>query len=387
MLGMNRLRMWCGLTFLGGAAVLTPIFAQSGDRPLHRMAEFFQNKKTGTPPAPAPLREDARRIVEVQIELAWLAEPFTFPFYLEAHADAHQLEIRGNVPSRAVREHALKVARLYSPLPIVDSMKENPALTVKHMRMSAGQLQSAVNTALAESMPRHVRNLQARCSADGRVAIAGTVASFEEKLAISQSLRRLHGCTSVTNSVQVAADPDGSIARGITRGPQADAKPAAKQEPFFPRLTSNANKSAKPIVVPGSTNPAANDGSPRTATAVPASRTKETPEPMLTIGLGQPVDPPQGAKTAPAQPVAQTRTTPDPVKTLARANPTQLKRRIEQACPMAKEVKISFSSATDVRIEVQAAKPEDGDQLAGAVLSLPDLEPYKVDLHITLPQK
>jgi hypothetical protein len=67
--------------------------------------------------------------------------------------------------------------------------------------------------------------------------------------------------------------------------------------------------------------------------------------------------------------------------------PVQLKKRIEQACPTAREIKLTFSTPTDVRIELHPARAEDSDQLAGQVLSLPELQSYKVDLMIMIPQQ
>src|ERR1022692_1422896 len=58
------------------------------------------------PPAPST-QPDPRRVTEVNVEVAWLADPVTFPYYLEAHVDGGQLEVRGYVPSKAIREHAL----------------------------------------------------------------------------------------------------------------------------------------------------------------------------------------------------------------------------------------------------------------------------------------
>src|SRR5262245_10834839 len=57
---------------------------------------------------------DSGRRTEIQVELAWLSDPLTFACMLQARADGPNLEVRGFVPSQAVREHALKLARLNS---------------------------------------------------------------------------------------------------------------------------------------------------------------------------------------------------------------------------------------------------------------------------------
>src|SRR5207244_2878949 len=111
-----------------------PLAAQISDRPLPKFLDLFQaKKKAETPPM---VREDADRLGEILVELAWLADPVTFPFYLDARVQGASLELHGNVPSRAVRAHAVKLARLNSPLAIVDALKENPQLKVRPLRMA-----------------------------------------------------------------------------------------------------------------------------------------------------------------------------------------------------------------------------------------------------------
>src|SRR5205809_71065 len=77
----------------------------------------------------APL--DPRRVTTINVEVAWLADPVTFPYYLEAHiTSAQQLEVRGYVPNKMVRDQALRIAQVYSSMPVIDSMKEHASLLV-----------------------------------------------------------------------------------------------------------------------------------------------------------------------------------------------------------------------------------------------------------------
>jgi hypothetical protein len=374
-----NLGTWCTLAFLGCWTWATPLWAQTNDRPLQKVFDFFQPKKT----APTPtLREDANRLAEIFVELAWLGNPLTFPFYLEARVDNGLLEVRGNVPSRGVREQALKLARLHSPLPVVDALKENPGMMVRPVRLSASQLQNGVQSTLREAMPRQVKNLQARSSADGKVVLSGTVSSFEEKLAISQALRRLNGCVAVTNVVQVASDPDGSLARNFSSpspgGAAAQLKTASRP---------NTPNQGQEIPLPFNTGtiPTSNFKNQGPLSAQTTSLGKE---PM--IGLGQPLSLGNAPATTEQPPAAISSrgvvVVPEGKKNGPPLTQAQLKKRIEQACPGAREIKINFTSATDVRVEVRASRQEEGDQLAGAILSLQELEAYRVDLHITLPQ-
>src|SRR5438132_6306475 len=105
--------------------------------------------KTPDKGAPAKsLLPDLRRVTEIDVEVAWLADPMTFPYYLEAHVTGAQLEVRGYVPNKAVREHALRIAQVHASMPVADGMKEHPSLLVRPSQMSPQQLQSSVMSSL-----------------------------------------------------------------------------------------------------------------------------------------------------------------------------------------------------------------------------------------------
>src|SRR4051794_6283264 len=55
---------------------------------------------------------DPRRQAEIQIELAWLADPVTFPYFLEARTTSAGLVVRGYVPNKAVHEQAVNLAKV-----------------------------------------------------------------------------------------------------------------------------------------------------------------------------------------------------------------------------------------------------------------------------------
>src|SRR5438552_14924338 len=84
-----------------------------------------------TPEKSKSAQPDPKRLTEVNVEIAWLADPVTFPYYLEAHATGTQIEVRGFVPNKAVRDHALRIAQVFSSMPVVDAMKEHPSLAVR----------------------------------------------------------------------------------------------------------------------------------------------------------------------------------------------------------------------------------------------------------------
>src|ERR1700678_1104779 len=127
-------------------------------------------------PAKSPL-PDPRRVTEISVEIAWLADPVTFPYYLEARVNgSQQLEVRGYVPDRFVREHALRTAQVNSSLPVLDSMKEQASLLVRPSPMAPQQLQSSVASSLRAALPKQYPQLKVECGSDGKVSVSGPVA-------------------------------------------------------------------------------------------------------------------------------------------------------------------------------------------------------------------
>ena len=179
----------------------------------------------------------SRPAVEVQVELAWLADPVTFPYMLEARMEGGQLRARGYVPSPAVREHALKLARMHCPHPVSDALQINPRVQAVGLHLPAEHLQVAVRMHLQQAFPGRSAPLSVRCRRDGTVTVSGKVPTLEQKLAVSQALRRLHGCNCVINQLEVPASA------------QAHA-PGANPFPWESDPPKSATASAPPRVVP-----------------------------------------------------------------------------------------------------------------------------------------
>src|ERR1019366_1054799 len=184
-------------TVLGLVLFASLAYVPAADAQL--LPRWFGSKSSDKNQPVKSTQPDTRRVIEVNVEVAWLADPVTFPYYLEAHATGGQLEVRGYAPDKAVREHALRIARVYSSLPVTDSLKEHPSLLVRPTQMSPQQLQGSVLSSLRVALPKQFQQLKAECGSDGKVYVVGTVNTCEEKMAVSHALRRLHGCTSVQN--------------------------------------------------------------------------------------------------------------------------------------------------------------------------------------------
>jgi hypothetical protein len=244
--------------------------------------------KSGMPADLQPLpAAEGKRLMEIQMELAWLADPVTFPYYLEAHIQGDTLLVQGYVPSRAVHEQALKHARQQCSLKITDALKEHSGVAVKPTRTSASQLQQGATTALRQSVGQGAARLQVKCGSDSKITVSGWVGSFEEKLTVSQTLRRLHGCTAVINTthVEVNGAPRTAGAAGAfaSQEKQADTS-AAEAKPASEKGTSAA--APKVPTLPASMNKTANAPTPPERTAVSAKPAVER-APVLPFGFFQ----------------------------------------------------------------------------------------------------
>src|SRR5262245_14173570 len=65
---------------------------------------------SSTPPLTevSPVADGPTRLLEMKVELAWMADPAVFPYRLAIRFEGGALEVRGYVPGEAVREQALK---------------------------------------------------------------------------------------------------------------------------------------------------------------------------------------------------------------------------------------------------------------------------------------
>lgn len=357
--------------FVGLALVASFSFVHTANGQL--LPRWFGPKTVDKNPAVKSEQPDPRRVTEVNVEVAWLADPVTFPYYLEAHATGSQLEVRGYVPNKAVREQALRIAQVYSSLPVADSIKEHPSLLVRPSQMSPQQLQSSVTSSLRVALPKQYQQLKAECGSDGKVYVVGVVNTLEEKMAVSHALRRLHGCTSVQNFTSVPSE--------LEQDPTRERTPIVK--------TSNtAEKSAKPVVALENKSkswwpfgkgqattrqePPVLDPRKPESKGVPIVDDKNLRQPAGPILIPNVPEP----KTVEANVVKAERPAP-----LA-AN--ELQKRIQSSCPQVKSVEVQFTSAQDVRITLEILTENELKSTAERVFALPELLNYRPELQFKI---
>ena len=88
----------------------------------------------GQPVPPMVVVEAAKaRDWIMQIELALLADPVTFPYVIRAQAGQDGMELRGFVPNHAIRDKALGMARQICPISVLAHGKARPDFPAKPM--------------------------------------------------------------------------------------------------------------------------------------------------------------------------------------------------------------------------------------------------------------
>ncbi|MSU77441.1 MAG: BON domain-containing protein [Gemmataceae bacterium] len=356
---------------LATMAFLVMLFSMNGGNA--QLPFRFFGPKSDKNPTSKSTPTDPKRFAQGQVEIAWLADPVTFPYYLEARINGSQLDVRGYVPNKVVREHALRIAQVHSALPINDVMQEHPSLLVRSVQMSPQQLQKSANTSLKVALPKQYHQLKVECGADGKVFVSGSVASDEEKVAVSHALRRLHGCTSVQN---LTLAPTKTAQNPPPPGPPTD-RPVVAQDPKtkswltwpFAKNSGGTTRDEPPLLEPKKPTPG---GSGTKGTVV-----VETSRPKIE---GPRLFPMEDPKNSMEVVKVQLPTPKTPVNMTA----GEVQKRILSACPKVKNVDVVFLSATSLRITLEIREENDLNPIADRVFAMPELQNYQPELQFKI---
>jgi osmotically-inducible protein OsmY len=325
-----------GLALLAAGVALAP----AGERPLGKLFGGGSSKANA-----AKAASDAARKAEMEIEVAWLADPITFSYFLEARVDGSTLSVRGFVPDKAVREHALKLAREHCSYTVTDALKEHPSLLVRPTKETPAHLQTAVTTVLREALPKQHQNIQVQCAADGTVILRGAVQSVEDRHAASVVLRRLYGCTRVDNQTQLPGAADVA-----------------------------ANKKMPPVrdeVAKGNTGP------------VWVAPPPEAPS--KNVLTSTPKQPTEVAKVEPKTETPASAKKDDTVKstklTIPPATLAKLEKRVTETCSGAKDIKVVVAM-NKLRIEMTVRSDSQIQAFADRVYAIAELAEFREDVEL-----
>jgi hypothetical protein len=151
----------------------------------------------------------------MKVEMAWLADPATFPYPLAAHSVEGNLELRGSLPTESLRQYTVKTARAHTHLPVVNLLQIDAKLPPSEAGVDWAAVRQGAVEVLNDAFGMAARGFEIRAEADGKVGVTGSVNSVEEKLAVSRKLRKVRGCRYASNYLQIS--PEMRDGRMVTR--------------------------------------------------------------------------------------------------------------------------------------------------------------------------
>jgi hypothetical protein len=186
---------------------------------------------------------------ETKIELAWMADPATFPCRLGAYRVGRSVIIRGFVPAEGVRARAIKIADEQSGLAVVDELRINSKMPMRAGGVPVDDVLRDAAETLRQALGDKASPLDLTATVHGEVVVTGLLDSPADRLTVSRCLWAVHGCTSVSNKVTVKGEAEcqslatNSNARKVTQAKTtdlksktpADAKADTKPVPAVPK--------------------------------------------------------------------------------------------------------------------------------------------------------
>lgn len=408
------------LTGLAAAALCLALVCTAQAQINAIAAPFLRvEKKPGPKAAPlvtGPTSVPYDRLMEIMVELAWLADPVTSQCQLEAKVKGTTLYVHGKLADAAARDAVLRIARLNCPMKVVDESKIAGNRSEKVAPADSALLLQAAAVALREAFPTYHQNFRLQTSGEGKITVNGPVQGFEEKLAVSKALRRVRGCGCVLNQLALPGHSSHGIAPVAVSAPpridvpnaipaKAIAQPGANAPPLVrirPRSRSRfrallslpdsgsqaraqlaVNLNSNVILTKVAPEPAATSSIQRVAHSEPARPDMPPPRrssPMLEFKPASGLDP-----TPTGQPY-ETRgivVVPDGDPVAISAH--QLKERIMGLAGQGgKSAYVCFTSPKEVQIQIRARSLAEAAQTAHVIMQIPELGAYHVDMRFQL---
>ncbi len=305
-----------GWALLAAGTVGLAVAAAAPETPGPAPATTTAAARPAAADAPPSAATSQDRLAEIKVELAWLTDMGLFPYQLAARVNGGRLEVGGIVPTDALAQRALQIAREQSKMAVKDKLLIAAGSGVLPVRNSNDNLCRTAVAAMSKAFKRFPGSFEVTADARGVITITGQVPTCEDKLNISRRLSQLSGCTAVVNQLAVApVTHDGKAFTPVS----ADGKQeiAGASVALLPNLTP---ESFPPVpVTPPSTvkaapgkqpAPVANATAPKTAPAAAPSASR--PAQMNTQAAAQPAPKPVAAQ-APAKPTTPPATLPPAV--------------------------------------------------------------------------
>ena len=180
--------------------------------------------------------------------------------------------MHGQVSNEIVLGHVLRIARAESGMPAVSKVQLNPALRPPTSSKPQEVLHREAFEALRKGFPTQIPSITITTRADGEIVLKGTIATYEDRLAVSRHLREATACSSILNQLRVLAEPQ----QGLT---QNSSRPADASSPGHEHLNLGPVQPVTHVPDPESTRaqPMASANSTDQAVAAKAQPATEKP--------------------------------------------------------------------------------------------------------------
>ncbi len=182
-------------------------------------------------------------ISPLAVEMAWLADPITFPYPLKATVQEGKFVVKGLVPTRGIQMRALALAMQLSPVEVVDQIRVQSTMQLVVTEVPNEQFAQEARARLEQvGMPVR-KHIELRSTKDGRLIITGYADSEEDKWAYSRCFVGLAGCRAIRNDMLIGFAPmnKGGNAESNSLETLPVPKPVQLQTPVAPNALPTAD--------------------------------------------------------------------------------------------------------------------------------------------------
>ena len=188
-------------------------------RPSRRIQLYPDRSTAISPPEKIYLQTQSQKVEKARlearaqldafrVELAWLADPMLFaqPPGVKAvlKEETFVVELRGVVSSNALRQRAVELAGKFSETPIKDKLMVLIAPSPRRASTPVAELHAKAERHISEKLIEFSQDLRVEeVYSNGTIRVGGRLLSYEDKVSVSRSLRRLNGCMAVENRCEV----------------------------------------------------------------------------------------------------------------------------------------------------------------------------------------
>jgi hypothetical protein len=227
---------------LAAGLVATPLAVA---RPSHirpvQWAEEASPETAPSMPSMPSMSAEARKGEEVRVKMAWLGNPSTFPYHLDAHAEEGTIKLTGYLPCETLKQRANELAGKATTLQVIDEIKVHEGMAFLFpARKPHDVLSRDAADVLHQGFGDRASRLTLTARADGQLILSGPMTPLEEQLAIAESLRQVAGCSCVVSKLEVPET-------GVVLNPEERLPPPKRSFPFGASRTTSVPAKPEPL--------------------------------------------------------------------------------------------------------------------------------------------